>query len=200
MSDHQDALLLDRADAAESPERVDLTRRWTDPPTHKARAGVQRAVNRLLDILAPERTVIRAARPPQPVERHRTPRACILQSAAAAVSVSWFPDAASDAAFGELQVLVWRGTVSRPGSAQRGPGGATIVRALVFYCDDRGGALDDVAALDVDAIDVAEAQSVPADWGWCMADGTRYETDALAAHCLALLAQAVVDVAAGDSG
>jgi len=214
VTDHRDAQPLDRAHAAGAPERVDVARRWTDPPTHKARAGVQRAVDRLLDTLAPERTVIRAARPPQPVERHRTPRACILQSAAAAVSVSWFPDAASDAAFGELQVLVWRGVVSRPGSARRAPGGATIVRSLVLYCDDRG-ALDersptdmattdmattDVATTDVAATDITEAPSVSTDWGWCAVDGTRYETDALAAHCLALLAQVVADVSAGDSG
>jgi hypothetical protein len=199
VTDHRAAPLLDHVHAAGSPDRVDLARRWTDPPTHKARAGVQRAVDRLLDTLAPERTVIRAARPPQPVERHRTPHACILQGAAAAVSVSWFPDAASDAAFGELQVLVWRGVVSRPGSARRGPGGATVVRALVLYCDDRG-APDDCTATDLAATDGAEAPSVPTHWGWCAADGTRYETDALAAHCLALLAQVVVDVTAGDAG
>jgi hypothetical protein len=201
VAERRDALPHDPAHDVGAPDRAGVGTRWTDPPTHKARVGVERAVTRLLDALAPERTVIRAARPRQPVERHRTPRGCILQGAAAAVSVSWFPDAASDAAFGELQVLVWRGVVSRPGSAQRGPGGATIVRALVLHCDDRealaGRAARDVAARDVAATDVAQAQSVIVDWGWRAGDGTRYETDALAAHCLALLAQVVVDATAG---
>src|SRR5438067_8418362 len=116
-------------DGREPAGDADADAAWTTPPSVKERTGVQRAVDRLLDALAPERTVTRAPRLPRlplPVERHRTPRGCILQAPGAAVSVSWFPDAATDAAFGELQVIAWRGTVSRPGSAHRDPGGATV--------------------------------------------------------------------------
>src|SRR5881275_3137202 len=94
---------------------------WAAPPSQKTRNDVKRAVDRLLDALAPERVVSRAARIPVPVERHRTPRGCVLQAAAAAVSVTWFPEAVTDMAFGELQVTAWRGVVSRPGSAHRVP-------------------------------------------------------------------------------
>ena len=200
MTPHQDALLLETAPIAGA--------RWRDQPTHKARAGVQRAVTRLLDALAPERTVVRTARPPRPVERHRTPHGCILQAPAAAMSVSWFPDAASDAASGELQVLVWRGVVSRPGSAHRAPAGATVARALVLRPEEGGARADGLAppedaadnAAD-DAADGTEASGVAIAWGWRAGDGTRYETDALAAHCLALLEQQVAGaVLTGASG
>ena len=141
------------------------------PPAYKVRAGVERAVGRLLDALAPEQTVTRAARPPRPIERHRTPRGCILQAPAAAVSVSWFPDAATEMVLGELQVLAWRGVVSRPGSAHRAPGGATIARELVLRPE--GGE----ARTDLDAHE----------WVWRADDGASYDGGALAAYCLALL-------------
>ena len=162
----------DALDAAADPDTsADASAAWNAPPSVKERAGVQRAVDRLLDALAPERTVTRAPRLPLPVERYRTPRGCILQAPGAAVSVSWFPDAATDAAFGELQVIAWRGTVSRPGSAHRDPGGATIARELMLR---------------------PETGEVPtaggaAEWVWRADDGTRYDTDTLATHCLALL-------------
>ena len=165
--------------AAEAAEAADAETAWAAPPTVRERAGVERAVARLLDELAPERTVTRAPRLPGPVERHRTPRGCILQAAAAAVSVSWFPDAATDVAFGELQVIAWRGVVSRPGSAHRAPGGAAIAQELVLR----------PAEGEVGAPGAGE-------WVWRAADGTVYDTAALAAYCLALLEQLVV----GDAG
>lgn len=142
---------------------------WAAPPTHKERTGVERAVERLLDELAPERVVSRATRLPAPVERLRTPRGCILQAAAAAVSVSWFPDGASDTAFGELQIIAWQGVVSRPGSAHRAPGGAAIARELMLRPVEGG----------------------PDGWLWRATDGTVYDTSALAARCLALLEEQI---------
>jgi hypothetical protein len=142
---------------------------WAAPPSVKARGGVQRAVTVLLDALAPERVVSRAARIPVPVERHRTPRGCVLQATEAAVSVTWFPDAAAGKSFGELRVTAWRGVVSRPGSAHRAPGGATMARELTLVPveDGAGG------------------------WAWRAADGTTYDTDGLVARCAALLEEQV---------
>jgi hypothetical protein len=139
---------------------------WTASPTAKQKSAIQRAVTALLDELAPERTVTRAERLPVPVERHRTPSGCVLQAATAAVSVSWFPDATDEAALGELHVVVWRGTVSRRGSPRR-PEGATVSGELVLRPIER-----------------------PSDnCVWRAADGTTYDTAALAARCLALLAE-----------
>jgi hypothetical protein len=144
--------------------------RWATPLTHQAKGGVKRAVDRLLDALAPERVVSRAPRLPVPVERHRTPRGCVLQAAAAAVSVTWFPDAATQATHGELQVTGWQGVVSRPGSAHRAPGGAVVARELTLV----------------------PAEGGPDGWAWRAADGTVYDTDALVAYCAALLEEQVV--------
>ena len=138
---------------------------WAAPPSHKTRHDVKRAVDRLLEALAPERVVSRAPRIPGPVERHRTPRGCVLQAAAAAVSVTWFPDAATDLAFGELRVTAWRGVVSRPGSARREPVGATAVSETTLVPVPGG----------------------PDGWAWRAADGTVYDTSTLVAHCAALL-------------
>jgi hypothetical protein len=146
---------------------------WAAPPTVKARAGVQRAVTGLLDALAPERVVSRGPTLRLPIERHRTPRGCVLQAAAAAVSVTWFPDAATETAFGELQVTAWRGVVSRPGSAHRALGGASVAREMTL-------------------VPVEDAQG---GWGWRAPDGTVYDTDALVAHCAALLEE---QIAAAD--
>jgi hypothetical protein len=138
---------------------------WAAPPSGKARGGVQRAVTELLDALAPERVVSRAPRIPVPVERHRTPQGCVLQAAATAVSVTWFPDTTADATLGALQVTAWRGVVSRPGSAHRTPGGASVVRELALVPVEDG----------------------PNGWRWRAADGTSYDTDALVARCAAML-------------
>jgi hypothetical protein len=148
------------ADAAAKDRHV-----WAAPPSHKSRHDVKRAVDRLLDALAPERVVSRAPRIAVPVERHRTPRGCVLQAAAAAVSVTWFPEAATHLAFGELQVTAWQGVVSRPGSAHREREGATVTSETTLVPVEGG----------------------PEGWGWRAADGTVYDTDALVAHCAALL-------------
>ncbi|MGZ8411896.1 MAG: hypothetical protein ACXW05_04130, partial [Gemmatirosa sp.] len=144
---------------------ADVRHVWAAPPSQKTRNNVKRAVDRLLDALAPERVVKRAPRIPVPVERHRTPRGCVLQAAAAAVSVTWFPDAATDMAFGELQVTAWQGVVSRPGSAHREPEGATVTSETTL-------------------VPVAGG---PDGWAWRAAGGTVYDTEALVAHCAALL-------------
>lgn len=137
---------------------------WTSPPTAKERNAVQRAVTALLDELAPERVVSRAERIAVPVEQHRTPNGCVLQAPAAALSVSWFPDADDDAALGELDIVVWHGVVSRRGAPPRREG-ATITRELLLRPveDPSGGFV------------------------WRAADGKTYDTDALAAKCLAML-------------
>jgi hypothetical protein len=186
VSDHRGEPSFDGAEGGRLAARGDEGARWTDPPTHKARAGVQRAVERLLGVLAPERTVVRATRPPEPVERYRTPSGCILQAPTAAVTVSWFPDVAGDAGFGELQVLAWRGVVSRPGSARRAPGGATITRALVLRPEERAVRVAR-GTTDADGTDDGEAASAAVEWGWRAEDGARYDSDTLAAYCLSLL-------------
>jgi hypothetical protein len=118
--------------------------------------------------------VTRAPRIAGPVERHRTPRGCVLQAAAAAVSVTWFPDTAADATFGALQVTAWRGVVSRPGSASRAPGGASVVRELTL----------------------APVEDGPNGWAWRAADGTTYDTDGLVALCAAMLEELVAGAGA----
>ena len=138
--------------------------RWSASPTAKAKNAVQRCVTALLDELAPERVLQRVERVPGPVEQHRTPTGCVLQAAAAAVSVSWFADAGGDAVLGELRVVVWRGTVTRRG-APRSRKGATTVAELVLR------------PIEPPADDCL----------WRATDGTEYETASLAAKCLALL-------------
>lgn len=143
------------------------TRPWAARPTVKERNAVQRAVTALLDELAPERMPKRE-RLPIPVEQHRTPGGCVLQAATGAVTVSWFPDTVNDASLGELHVVVWRGVVSRRGSAAR-PEGAVVTGELVLFPFER--ARDDCA--------------------WRAADGKTYDSHALAAHCLSLLAEQI---------
>src|SRR5918992_5682780 len=104
---------------------------WSTAPTVKAKNAVQRSVTALLDELAPERVLKRAEQLSGPVEQHRTPTGCVLQAATAAVSVSWFADAARDAPLGELHIVVWRGTVTRRG-VPRSRRSATIVAELVL--------------------------------------------------------------------
>lgn len=157
---------------------------WAEPPTSRARAGLQRAVARLLDALAPERPLTRAARPKGPIERHRTPRGCILQGVAAAVSVSWFPDADGDSALGSLEVTVWHGVVSRPGATHRAPGGARVVRTMTFCPVGR----TEADRVEPEPVETEPGAVVPAtEWLWCAADGAAQDGDALARFCLALL-------------
>jgi hypothetical protein len=133
-------------------------------PTSKEKNAVQREVTRLLDRLAPERATTRGDRAPMAIQEHRTPNGCILQAPDAALSVSWYADAADDTRLGELQIVQWRGVVSRRGAVQR-PAGATVVRQQVMHPIENA----------------AEGAF------WSADDGTTYDTDALAAHCLALL-------------
>ena len=148
-----------------SPEDLDVAEGPPDaPPTLKERNAVQQEVGRLFDVLAPERAAHRVGAKTSEIERHRTPRGCVLQAAAGAVSVSWFPDSAQGADLGELQVVAWRGTVSRPGSSQRASG-AQVEEQIVLRPGDspRGGMV------------------------WRTTDGTSFSTDSLAAHCETLL-------------
>jgi hypothetical protein len=141
---------------------------WSASPTAKAKTAVQRSVTTLLDALAPERVLKRVDQLPGPVEQHRTPTGCVLQAAEAAVSVSWFAEAAPDAGLGELHVVVWRGTVTR-GGTPRGRRTATTVAELVLR----------------------PIESLADDCLWQATDGTRYDTASLAAKCLALLEEQV---------
>lgn len=139
------------------------------PPTVKERNAAQQEVSRLLDILAPERTANRMGGKGDGVERHRTPRGCILQAPAGAVTVSWFPDSAQGAELGELQVVVWRGVVSRPGSSQRSSGAKPMEEMVLRPVENRMGDLQ-----------------------WRSTDGTMFTTDALAARCSEQLEQWIV--------
>jgi hypothetical protein len=130
---------------------------------------VQRSVTALLDELAPERVLKRVERAPQSIEQHRTPNGCVLQAEKVALSVSWFAEAANDAALGELHVIVWRGTVQRRG-APRLRKGATVTAELVLR-----------------PIEPPTDECV-----WQAIDGTKYDTTSLSAKCLALL-QAELD-------
>ena len=145
------------ADPTESGARP-----WSAGPSAKARNAVQRSVTALLDELAPERVLTRGEQIRLPVEQHRTPTGCVLQSASAAVSVSWFAEATAEAELGELRVIVWKGVVSRRGSK---PERATMVKELVLHPVER------------------RAEETL----WRATDGTEYDTTALAAHCVALL-------------
>ena len=137
-----------------------------DWPTVKQRNGVQQAVGHLLDALAPERPPARGAEPKAtPLRRVRTPRGCILQSANRAVTVSWFPSTSVQASLGELQVVVWQGTVSVPGSANRERAGAVALSQAVLE----------------------PAMTVDEGWGWRGQDGTVLDTASLAERCKTML-------------
>lgn len=137
---------------------------WSTSPSARARNAVQRSVTALLDELAPERVLRRVEHLHGAVEQHRTPTGCVLQAADSAVSVSWFADATKEAALGELRVIVWRGKVTRRGGP-RSPKNATVVAELVLHPIEP-----------------------PADEClWQDKDATRYDTNSLAAKCLALL-------------
>jgi hypothetical protein len=129
---------------------------------------MQREVTRLLDELVPESTRPRSPKTVGAVQQHRTPNGCILQADAAALSVTWYAEADDQDRVGELQIMLWRGVVSRRGGVQaKTP--AEVVRQEVLNPIER--------PLD---------ESV-----WRAGDGTVYSTAALAAHCLALLEQQI---------
>ena len=141
---------------------------WSASRSAKERNAVQRSVTALLDELAPERVLKRVDQLRGAVEQHRTPTGCVLQAPKAAISVSWFADAASEAPLGELHVLVWNGVVSRRGARKR-PEGAKVMNELV---------LRPIEAPSDDCV-------------WRATDGKEYDTAALAARCLALLEQQI---------
>lgn len=148
------------------------------PPTVKEKGAVQRAVTNLLNTLAPERATKRTESVPVPIEQYRTPSGCVLQAATAALSVSWFPDAATDAGLGELQVVLWRGVVTRRGA------GATRERATL------------VSEMNLrpveDSIDASEWRD--------KADRAIYDIRRLADYCLTLLKeQMLADDATGGA-
>lgn len=141
---------------------------WTASPSAKKKNAVQRAVNALLDELAPERVLKRAEQLRGAVEQHRTPNGCVLQAPKAAVSVSWFEESTNEAVLGELHVIVWNGIVSRRGSPRR-PDGATVVKELVLKPID--GPTDECL--------------------WKATNGKSFDTAALASKCLALLEEQI---------
>ena len=125
---------------------------------------MQRLVTALLDELAPEKTLTRGERLPATVEQHRSPNGCVLQGPGYAVSVSWFGDESKGSTLGELHIMVWRGTVARRG-ATRHTKGATIVSELTLT-----------------PVEPPELGNF-----WRGNDGIEYNTETLAAKCLALL-------------
>ena len=143
----------------------DTARAWGTSPTAKEKNAVQRSVTALLDELAPERVLKRGDQFKAPIEQHRTPNGCVLQATDAAISVSWFVDTRSQATLGELHVNVWRGIVTRGGGSHRKPETATIVSELVLL--PISSSFDDCV--------------------WQAADGTKFDTAGLAAHCALLL-------------
>lgn len=149
---------------------TDGAARWSAPSTAKERNAVQNAVDRLFDALAPERATRRTERAPTALQRHRTPRGCILQATTGAVSVSWFADSANDVTMGELQIVAWRGVVSRPGSAQRTEGAVAMRELQLRPIEGSLGA-----------------------WDWVGPDGHVYDTEALVNQCHALLDEQTKD-------
>ena len=149
---------------------------WPDRPTAAQRTGAQHAVARLFDALAPQKPPARRDGPAPAIQRHRSPSGCILQAATRAVTVSWFPASTNDTALGELQLVTWRGTVSRPGSARPAAGGAVVDQQETFAL--LPGTVGAITATTRD------------DWFWRAADGTMYDAQAFAARCHALLDEA----------
>jgi hypothetical protein len=143
-------------------------------PTTKERNAIQREVTRLLDDLAPERANPRVNLPVADIQAHRTPNGCILQASAAALSVTWYAEATDQPRVGELQIVLWRGVVSRRGSA-RTQTPAEIVRQEVLN-------------------PVEQPVDQPQ---WISRDGAIYTTPDLVAHCVKLLDE---QIRAGASG
>jgi hypothetical protein len=140
---------------------------WRAPTTTKDRNAVQRSVTKLLDVLSPERATSRGERVPVRIERYRTPSGCVLQAPTAALSVAWFPGAASAMDLGELHVVLWRGDVTRRG------GGAARESAVV---------LREITLLPVDVSSDALRWR---DSG----SGEEYDIQSLADHCIATITE-----------
>jgi hypothetical protein len=151
----------------ETEPNAGIASRWRGPSA-KSKNAVQRSVTALLDELAPERVIKRAEVLPGPIEQHRTPSGCVLQASTAAVSVTWFPDVGTGAVYGELQVTVWRGTVTRRGSPKSRKLAATVAELVL-----------------------RPIEPPVNDYLWETADGTRYDTGTLAAKCIELLEEQI---------
>ncbi|HEX5832035.1 MAG TPA: hypothetical protein VFY16_13725 [Gemmatimonadaceae bacterium] len=146
----------ERLGFAGTPERI----------TTRQRTAVQREVTRLLDELAPERPPARRDAPAPEVKLHRAPGRCILQAAATAVSVSWFPARRDEDTLGEMLVISWRGVVSVPGAARSTQAEPVPLDTLLLH--------------PVESDDGA--------WQWRPEDGRPVlETSALACYCRGLL-------------
>lgn len=133
-------------------------------PTSKEKNAMQREVTRLLEELAPEPTSAKASQVVTPVQQYRSPNGCILQAEGAALTVTFYAQADDQDRVGELQIVVWRGVVSRRGAAPSRKAAEVVHQEVV------------------NPIESPTDESV-----WCSRDGTRYTTAALAAHCMALL-------------
>lgn len=152
------------ADASESRNAA-----WSGPTTAKGKNAVLRSVKSLLDLLAPERATSRSERAPVRIEPYRTPSGCVLQAPTAALSVAWFPGAASTSDLGQLHVVLWRGVVTRRGDGVPRES-ASVLREWTLR------------PLDV-------SSDVPR-WR-ADGDGAEYDIQGLADHCLALLDEQV---------
>jgi len=143
---------------------------WNVPTTAKEKNAIQRSVTKLLDLLAPERATSRAERAPVQIEPYRTPSGCVLQAPTAALSVSWFPGAASGSDLGQLQVVLWKGSVTRRGGSVP-PNSASVLREWTLR--------------------PVELSPVAPRWR-DDGDGVVYDIQGLADHCLALLSEQVL--------
>lgn len=141
-----------------------LGQAWNTAPSAKEKSAVQRSVNQVLDALAPERLPKRGEAVSGAIERHRTPKGCVLQAESAAVSVSWFVDNRGQT-LGELHINIWDGVVSRGGSSHRRPTKAALVSELV----------------------VRPIEASSEDCVWRADDGREFDSRTLTTHCLALL-------------
>ena len=134
----------------------------------RQRTAVHHEVLRLLDALAPELPPPRREVDTAGVRAYRGPGRCILQGESRAVSVSWFPGGRDDDSLGEKMVIAWRGVVSLPGSARRGPDQAVALTSLLLHPEEveSGG------------------------WTWRAEEGAdSFETTALATYCREQLEQ-----------
>jgi hypothetical protein len=142
---------------------------WSAPTTAKEKNAVQRSVKTLLDLLAPERATSRSERAPARIEPYRTPSGCVLQAPTAALSVAWFPGAASSSDLGQLHVVLWRGAVTRRGGGVPRESASVIREWTLRPLDASSNALR-----------------------WREdGDGAEYDIQGLADHCLALLNEQV---------
>jgi hypothetical protein len=143
---------------------------WNAPTTAKVKNAVQRSVKTLLDLLAPERATTRSERAPVQIEPYRTPSGCVLQAPTAALSVAWFPGSASGSDLGSLNVVLWRGIVTRRGGGVQQEG-ASVIREWTLR----------PVELSPDAPRWRED-----------GDGAVFDTQGLADHCRALLNEQVL--------